>query len=119
VPSSALGKGLMANSEYEYVKREFEFDRRLPPSNWIVVRIDGCHFHRYRFWVELRKRFIVFRQKDKKVIHDSVNSLHSQVVIDHQFRRFLFDSLFLLVCFAFDLHPVSYVLLHSSMVTSM
>jgi len=36
----------MANSEYEYVKREFEFDRRLPPSNWIVVRIDGCHFHR-------------------------------------------------------------------------
>ena len=37
----------MANSEYEYVKREFEFDRRLPPSNWIVVRIDGCHFHRY------------------------------------------------------------------------
>ncbi|EMS53842.1 hypothetical protein TRIUR3_09133 [Triticum urartu] len=37
----------MANSEYEYVKREFEFDRRLPASNWIVVRIDGCHFHRY------------------------------------------------------------------------
>jgi tRNA(His) guanylyltransferase len=37
----------MANSKYEYVKREFEFDRRLPPSNWIVVRIDGCHFHRY------------------------------------------------------------------------
>ncbi|CAN6332274.1 unnamed protein product [Urochloa humidicola] len=37
----------MANSEYEYVKREFEFDRRLPPSNWIVVRIDGCHFHRF------------------------------------------------------------------------
>nr|CAB3473761.1 unnamed protein product [Digitaria exilis] len=37
----------MVNSEYEYVKREFEFDRRLPPSNWIVVRIDGCHFHRF------------------------------------------------------------------------
>ncbi|XP_066366496.1 uncharacterized protein [Miscanthus floridulus] len=37
----------MANSEYEYVKREFEFDRCLPPSNWIVVRIDGCHFHRF------------------------------------------------------------------------
>ncbi|TVU38372.1 hypothetical protein EJB05_11739 [Eragrostis curvula] len=37
----------MANSEYEYVKREFEFDRRLPPSNWIVVRIDGCHFHSF------------------------------------------------------------------------
>jgi tRNA(His) guanylyltransferase len=40
-------EGGMANSEYEYVKREFEFDRRLPPSNWIVVRIDGCHFHGY------------------------------------------------------------------------
>lgn len=38
---------MMANSEYEYVKREFEFDRCLPPSNWIVVRIDGCHFHRF------------------------------------------------------------------------
>ncbi|KAF8715692.1 hypothetical protein HU200_026634 [Digitaria exilis] len=37
----------MANSAYEYVKSEFEFDRRLPPSNWIVVRIDGCHFHRF------------------------------------------------------------------------
>ncbi|WVZ99391.1 hypothetical protein U9M48_044707 [Paspalum notatum var. saurae] len=37
----------MANSEYEYVKREFEYDRHLPPSNWIVVRIDGCHFHRF------------------------------------------------------------------------
>jgi tRNA(His) guanylyltransferase len=37
----------MANSEYEYVKRGFEFHRRLPASNWIVLRIDGCHFHRY------------------------------------------------------------------------
>uniref|UniRef100_A0ACD5T838 Uncharacterized protein n=1 Tax=Avena sativa TaxID=4498 RepID=A0ACD5T838_AVESA len=37
----------MANSKYEYVKREFEFDRSLPASNWIVVRIDGCHFHRF------------------------------------------------------------------------
>ncbi|CAN6321544.1 unnamed protein product [Urochloa humidicola] len=35
----------MANSEY--VKREFELDRRLPPSNWTVVHIDGCHFHRF------------------------------------------------------------------------
>ena len=42
----------MANSEYEYVKREFEFDRHLPPSNWIVVRIDGCHFHRYMTWLK-------------------------------------------------------------------
>ncbi|XP_074577086.1 tRNA(His) guanylyltransferase 2-like isoform X1 [Curcuma longa] len=36
----------MANSKYEYVKK-FEADDRLPPSNWIVVRIDGCHFHRF------------------------------------------------------------------------
>ncbi|CAM0958962.1 unnamed protein product [Alopecurus aequalis] len=37
----------MANSKYEYVKREFESSRHLPASNWIVVRIDGCHFHRF------------------------------------------------------------------------
>ncbi|XP_037432491.1 tRNA(His) guanylyltransferase 2-like isoform X1 [Triticum dicoccoides] len=37
----------MANSKYEYVKREFEFHRHLPASNWIVVLIDGCHFHRF------------------------------------------------------------------------
>ncbi|OAY75993.1 tRNA(His) guanylyltransferase 1 [Ananas comosus] len=36
----------MANSKFEYVK-EFEPDDRLPPSNWIVVRIDGCHFHQF------------------------------------------------------------------------
>ncbi|XBJ15700.1 hypothetical protein VPH35_007523 [Triticum aestivum] len=37
----------MANSEYEYVKREFEFDHHLPASNWIIVCLDGCHFHRF------------------------------------------------------------------------
>ncbi|CAL9776410.1 unnamed protein product [Musa acuminata subsp. burmannicoides] len=36
----------MANSKYEYVKK-FETDDRLSPSSWIVVRIDGCHFHRF------------------------------------------------------------------------
>lgn len=36
----------MANSRYEYVKK-FEVNDRLPPNNWIVVRIDGCHFHRF------------------------------------------------------------------------
>lgn len=36
----------MANSKYEYVK-EFEDDVKLPLHNWIVVRIDGCHFHRF------------------------------------------------------------------------
>ncbi|XP_077212685.1 tRNA(His) guanylyltransferase 2-like isoform X2 [Tasmannia lanceolata] len=36
----------MANSNYEYVK-SFEVEDRLMPSTWIVVRIDGCHFHRF------------------------------------------------------------------------
>ncbi|RWV86026.1 hypothetical protein BHE74_00015941 [Ensete ventricosum] len=36
----------MANSKYDYVKK-FENDDRLPPSSWIVVRIDGRHFHRF------------------------------------------------------------------------
>lgn len=29
----------------EYV-RSFQFENKLMPSTWIVVRIDGCHFHR-------------------------------------------------------------------------
>ncbi|XP_068665006.1 tRNA(His) guanylyltransferase 1 [Aristolochia californica] len=36
----------MANSKYEYVK-SFEVNDPLMPSTWIVVRIDGCHFHRF------------------------------------------------------------------------
>ncbi|KAL2337357.1 hypothetical protein Fmac_011803 [Flemingia macrophylla] len=34
------------NVSLEYV-RSFEFDSKLMPSTWIVVRIDGCHFHRF------------------------------------------------------------------------
>ncbi|KAA8530954.1 hypothetical protein F0562_005679 [Nyssa sinensis] len=30
----------------EYV-RSFQFENKLLPSTWIVVRIDGCHFHRF------------------------------------------------------------------------
>ncbi|KAF8377211.1 hypothetical protein HHK36_030584 [Tetracentron sinense] len=30
----------------EYVK-SFQFENKLMPSTWIVVRIDGCHFHRF------------------------------------------------------------------------
>lgn len=30
----------------DYVK-SFQFVRKLIPSTWIVIRIDGCHFHRY------------------------------------------------------------------------
>lgn len=29
----------------EYV-RLFQFENKLMPSTWIVIRIDGCHFHR-------------------------------------------------------------------------
>lgn len=30
----------------EYIK-SFLFENQLMPSTWIVVRIDGCHFHKY------------------------------------------------------------------------
>ncbi|KAK9095925.1 hypothetical protein Sjap_021422 [Stephania japonica] len=36
----------MANSKYEYVK-SFEVEDKLMPFNWIVVRIDGRHFHQF------------------------------------------------------------------------
>ncbi|KAF7825594.1 tRNA(His) guanylyltransferase 2-like [Senna tora] len=34
------------NVKAEYV-RSFEFDTKLMPSTWVVVRIDGCHFHKF------------------------------------------------------------------------
>ncbi|KAK7858863.1 trna(his) guanylyltransferase 1 [Quercus suber] len=27
--------------------RSFQFENKLMPSTWIVIRIDGCHFHRF------------------------------------------------------------------------
>ncbi|KAI3451063.1 hypothetical protein Pfo_007728 [Paulownia fortunei] len=30
----------------DYVK-SFQYESRLMPSTWIVIRIDGCHFHRF------------------------------------------------------------------------
>ena len=30
----------------EYIK-SFQFENNLMPSTWIVIRVDGCHFHRY------------------------------------------------------------------------
>ncbi|KAI5672840.1 hypothetical protein M9H77_13204 [Catharanthus roseus] len=30
----------------EYIK-SFQFENTLMPSTWIVIRIDGCHFHRF------------------------------------------------------------------------
>ncbi|XP_031124627.1 tRNA(His) guanylyltransferase 1-like isoform X1 [Ipomoea triloba] len=34
------------NIKPEYIK-SFQFESRLMPSTWIVIRIDGCHFHRF------------------------------------------------------------------------
>ncbi|KAK7361954.1 hypothetical protein VNO77_04050 [Canavalia gladiata] len=48
VPLKELGGFVeqINNVNPEYV-RSFEFDSKLMPSTWIVVRIDGCHFHRF------------------------------------------------------------------------
>ena len=35
----------IGNIKPEYVK-SFQFENKLMPLTWIVVRIDGCHFHR-------------------------------------------------------------------------
>ncbi|XP_024030765.1 tRNA(His) guanylyltransferase 1 [Morus notabilis] len=32
--------------EPDYI-RSFQFEAKLLPSTWIVIRIDGCHFHRF------------------------------------------------------------------------
>ncbi|MED6174499.1 hypothetical protein PIB30_069588 [Stylosanthes scabra] len=42
------------NVKAEYVK-SFEFDSKLMPLTWIVVRIDGCHFHRFSELLEFVK----------------------------------------------------------------
>lgn len=31
--------------EPDYI-RSFQFETKLLPSTWLVIRIDGCHFHR-------------------------------------------------------------------------
>ncbi|CAN7115342.1 unnamed protein product [Brassica rapa subsp. narinosa] len=36
----------IGRSEPDFV-RSFEFENKLLPLTWIVVRIDGCHFHRF------------------------------------------------------------------------
>lgn len=42
-------RGSMANSKYEYVK-QYEFDDRLLPGCWIVVRVDGKGFTKWVLW---------------------------------------------------------------------
>ncbi|XP_024178017.1 tRNA(His) guanylyltransferase 1 isoform X2 [Rosa chinensis] len=36
----------IAKVEPDFLK-SFQFEKRLMPSTWIVIRIDGCHFHRF------------------------------------------------------------------------
>ncbi|KAI3867895.1 hypothetical protein MKX03_021302 [Papaver bracteatum] len=44
----------MANSKYEYVK-SFEVEDKLMPFTWIVLRIDGRHFHQFSDKHEFKK----------------------------------------------------------------
>ncbi|KAJ7946280.1 tRNA(His) guanylyltransferase [Quillaja saponaria] len=39
----------------EYYIRSFEFENKLMPSTWIIIRIDGCHFHRFSELHEFEK----------------------------------------------------------------
>lgn len=35
----------IARVKMDYI-RSFKFETKLLPSTWIVIRLDGCHFHR-------------------------------------------------------------------------
>eukprot|EP01018_Ginkgo_biloba_P038373 Gb_05117 [translate_table: standard] len=52
----------MANSKYEYVK-SFELQDNLLPQTWLVVRIDGCHFHKFSQVHEFEK------PNDERALH--------------------------------------------------
>ncbi|KAK3672788.1 tRNA-His guanylyltransferase [Recurvomyces mirabilis] len=62
----------MANSEYEYV-RHFEQWDPSPPSNWIVVRIDG------RGFTKLCKKYDFAKPNDRRAI-DLMNAAAVEVV---------------------------------------
>lgn len=62
----------MANSEYEYV-RKFEQWDALPPSNWIVVRVDGRGFSK------LCKKYDFIKPNDKRAL-DLMNAAATEVV---------------------------------------
>ena len=62
----------MANSEYEYV-RNFEQWDALPPSNWIVVRVDGRGFSK------LCKKYEFEKPNDKRAL-DLMNAAATEVV---------------------------------------
>lgn len=44
----------MVNSKYEYV-RKFETSDKLLPNTWIVIRLDGCGFHKFSSIHEFEK----------------------------------------------------------------
>lgn len=62
----------MANSEFEYV-RNFEQWDALPPSNWIVVRIDGRGFSK------LCKKYEFEKPNDRRAL-DLMNAAATEVV---------------------------------------
>ncbi|TKA76839.1 hypothetical protein B0A55_04635 [Friedmanniomyces simplex] len=62
----------MANSEYGYV-RNFEQGDALPPSNWIVVRIDGRGFSK------LCKKYNFEKPNDRRAL-DLMNAVATEVV---------------------------------------
>jgi tRNA(His) guanylyltransferase len=63
---------IMANSEYGYV-RNFEQDDSLPPSNWIVLRIDGRGFSK------LTKKYGFTKPNDLAAL-DLINAAALEVV---------------------------------------
>ena len=62
----------MTNSEFEYV-RKFEQWDALPPSNWIVVRVDGRGFSK------LCKKYEFEKPNEKRGI-DLMNASATEVV---------------------------------------
>lgn len=76
----------MANSKYEYVKK-FEIDDKLPPHNWIVVRIDGCHFHR---WAYFPTFILSFMQSDWKywLLDDVIYKMEIVYELAYSFSTF-------------------------------
>lgn len=62
----------MANSEWGYV-RDFEIQDALPPSNWIVVRIDGRGFSK------MTKKYSFIKPNDRRAL-DLMNAAAVEVV---------------------------------------
>lgn len=70
--NTATQDGRMANSEWGYV-RDFESRDAIPPSNWIVVRLDG------RGFTKLCKKYDFEKPNDRKAL-DLMNAAAIEVV---------------------------------------